>query len=204
MIRKGWRSQWFLLVVGTHWNSYWLKNISPLLLPISHLMMLLYQLNRYLTSSLVLIHYNQWPWWHICFHAKISSLQFCLNASKLFSLSIVYSMLWEHLLDHSPISDCQCSFQKQKSTTTALLFTTQEWLSWLNQQLTQFCLTTSKTLQSLLSTGKFPQMCKVASVVPIPKSNNKNYPSNYRTISLYSVRTNFWRRLYIPWCGNIC
>ena len=48
-------------------------------------------------------------------------------------------MLWEHLLDHSPISDCQWGFQKQKSTTTALLFTTQEWLKFLDRKQEVIC-----------------------------------------------------------------
>ena len=53
--------------------------------------------------------------------------------SKLLE-KIVYSLLWEHLLEHAPISDCQWGFQKGKSTTTALLFTTHEWHTLLDRQ----------------------------------------------------------------------
>ena len=45
----------------------------------------------------------------------------------------MYSFLWEHLLEHAPISDCQWGFQKGKSTTTALLFTTHEWHALLDR-----------------------------------------------------------------------
>ena len=38
-----------------------------------------------------------------------------------------------------------------------------------------------------LSTGKFPDMWKLAGVVPIPKSKDKNDPCNYRPISLLSI-----------------
>ena len=58
--------------------------------------------------------------------------------SKLLE-KIVYSLLWEHLLDHSPISDCQWGFQKQKSTTTALLSTTQEWFKLLDRRQDVIC-----------------------------------------------------------------
>ena len=46
-------------------------------------------------------------------------------------------MLWEHLLDYSPISDCQWGFQKPN--TTALLFTTQEWLIFLDRKQEVIC-----------------------------------------------------------------
>ena len=52
---------------------------------------------------------------------------------------IVYSLLWDHLLDTAPISDCQWGFQKGKSTTTALLSTTHEWCSQLDQQHDVLC-----------------------------------------------------------------
>ena len=45
--------------------------------------------------------------------------------SKLLE-KIVYSRLWEDLVHGSSISECQWGFQKHKSTTTALLSTTQE------------------------------------------------------------------------------
>ena len=38
-----------------------------------------------------------------------------------------------------------------------------------------------------LSTGKFPDIWKLAGVVPIPKSKDKNDPCNYRLISLLSI-----------------
>ena len=53
--------------------------------------------------------------------------------SKLLE-NVVYSLLWEHLLEHAPISDCQWGFQKGKSTTTALLFTTHERHALLDRQ----------------------------------------------------------------------
>ena len=52
----------------------------------------------------------------------------------------MYSLLWDHLLDNAPIiSDCQWGFQKGKSTTTALLSTTHEWCSLLDQQHDVLC-----------------------------------------------------------------
>ena len=59
--------------------------------------------------------------------------------SKLLE-KIAYSVLWEHLFDHSPISDCQWDFQKHKSITTALLFTTQESLKFLDRKQEVICL----------------------------------------------------------------
>ena len=53
--------------------------------------------------------------------------------SKLLE-KIVYSLVWEHLLDHSPISDQQWGFQKLKSTTAALLSSTNEWFKSLDRK----------------------------------------------------------------------
>ena len=52
--------------------------------------------------------------------------------SKLLE-KIVYSLLWDHLTEHAPLSDCQCGFQKGKSTTTALLSTIHDWCSLLDK-----------------------------------------------------------------------
>ena len=52
---------------------------------------------------------------------------------------IVYTRLWEHIVEHAPLSDCQWGFQKQRSTTTALLFTTHEWYSFLDKQKDVIC-----------------------------------------------------------------
>ena len=40
--------------------------------------------------------------------------------SKLLE-KLVHLLLWEHLLEHAPISDCQWGFQRGKSTTTTTL-----------------------------------------------------------------------------------
>ena len=53
--------------------------------------------------------------------------------SKLLE-KIVYSLVWEHISDFSPISDQQWGFQKHKSTTTALLSTTNEWFRSLDRR----------------------------------------------------------------------
>ena len=46
---------------------------------------------------------------------------------------IVYSRLWEHI-EHAPLSVCQWGFLKHRSTTTALLFATHEWYTYLKQK----------------------------------------------------------------------
>ena len=53
----------------------------------------------------------------------------------------------------------------------------------------------AKLFSLLLSTGKFPKILKIASVVPVPKSDNTNYPSNYRPISLLSVVSKLLERI---------
>ena len=58
--------------------------------------------------------------------------------SKLLE-KIVYAILWDHLLEHSPISDRQWGFQRGKSTTTALLSATHDWLSLLDRQCDVLC-----------------------------------------------------------------
>ena len=52
---------------------------------------------------------------------------------------IVYSRLWEHIVEHAPISNCQWGFQKQRSTTTALLYATHEWYTFLDKQKDVIC-----------------------------------------------------------------
>ena len=52
---------------------------------------------------------------------------------------IVYSIVWDHLLDHSPLSDCQWGFQKGKSTTTVLLSTIHDWCSLLDKRNNVLC-----------------------------------------------------------------
>ena len=58
--------------------------------------------------------------------------------SKLLE-KIVFSLLTDHLLEHAPISDCQWGFQKGKSTTTSLLYTTQEWYTLLDKKQDVLC-----------------------------------------------------------------
>ena len=58
--------------------------------------------------------------------------------SKLLE-GIVHSILWEHLVEHAPISDKQCGFQKGKSTTSLILHTTHDWFPLLNQQMEIMC-----------------------------------------------------------------
>ena len=52
---------------------------------------------------------------------------------------IVYPRLWEHIVEYAPISDCQWGFQKQWSTTTALLFATHEWYTFFDKQKDVIC-----------------------------------------------------------------
>ena len=60
--------------------------------------------------------------------------------SKLLE-KLVHLLLWEHLLEHAPISDCQWGFQRGKSTTTTtLLSTTHEWCTLLDQQKSIMCI----------------------------------------------------------------
>ena len=53
---------------------------------------------------------------------------------------IVYSRLWEHIVEHAPLSVCQWGFQKHRSTTTALLFATHEWYTYLDKQKDVICI----------------------------------------------------------------
>ena len=58
--------------------------------------------------------------------------------SKLLE-KIVYAILWDHLLEHAPISDRQWGFQRGKSTTTALLSANHDWFSLLDRQCDVLC-----------------------------------------------------------------
>ena len=51
----------------------------------------------------------------------------------------MYAILWDHLLEHAPISDRQLGFQRGKSTTTALLSATHDWFSLLDRQCDVLC-----------------------------------------------------------------
>ena len=51
----------------------------------------------------------------------------------------MYEILWDHLLEHAPISDRQWGFQRGKSTTTALLSATHDWFSLLDRQCDVLC-----------------------------------------------------------------
>ena len=42
----------------------------------------------------------------------------------------VHSLLWEHIVEHAPLSDSQWGFQKRKSTLLSLLLATHEWQSY--------------------------------------------------------------------------
>ena len=48
----------------------------------------------------------------------------------------IYSLIFDHLKEHSPISDVQWGFQHKKSTVTALLSVTHDWLTSLDQKRT--------------------------------------------------------------------
>ena len=58
--------------------------------------------------------------------------------SKLLE-KIVYSLVWDHISDCSSISDWQWGFQKHKSTTAALLSTTNEWFKSLDRKEDVIC-----------------------------------------------------------------
>ena len=52
--------------------------------------------------------------------------------SKLFE-KIIYSIIWNHLYEHSLISDCQWGFLRGRSTTNTLLTATNDWCSLLDK-----------------------------------------------------------------------
>ena len=58
--------------------------------------------------------------------------------SKLLE-KIVYAILWDHLLEHAPISDRQWGFRRGESTTTVLLSATHDWFSLLDKQCDVLC-----------------------------------------------------------------
>ena len=45
----------------------------------------------------------------------------------------VYSLLWEHLVNHAPLSECQWGFQAGKSTVALLLAATHDWQKVIDQ-----------------------------------------------------------------------
>ena len=51
----------------------------------------------------------------------------------------VYSLLWEHIIEHAPLSDSQWGFQKRKSTVLSLLLATHEWHSLMDRQKDVMC-----------------------------------------------------------------
>ena len=58
--------------------------------------------------------------------------------SKLLE-KLIHSRISEHLAEHAPISDAQWGFQKGKSTVTALLSTTHDWLMQIDQRKDIYC-----------------------------------------------------------------
>ena len=46
----------------------------------------------------------------------------------------MYSLLWEHIIEHAPLSDSQWGFQKRKSAVLSLLLATHEWHSLMDRQ----------------------------------------------------------------------
>ena len=51
----------------------------------------------------------------------------------------VYSLLWEHIIEHAPLSGSQWGFQKGKSTVLSLLLATHEWHSLVDRQKDVMC-----------------------------------------------------------------
>ena len=51
----------------------------------------------------------------------------------------VYSRVWDHLIEHAPLSDYQWGFQRGKSTVSSLLCVTHEWHSLIDQQKNVIC-----------------------------------------------------------------
>ena len=58
--------------------------------------------------------------------------------SKLLE-KFIHSRISEHLAEHAPIPDAQWGFQKGKSTVTALLSTTHDWLMQIDQRKDIYC-----------------------------------------------------------------
>ena len=52
----------------------------------------------------------------------------------------VYSLLWNHLQEHAPLSTNQWGFQSGKSTVTSLLAVNYDWQSILDQQGSVMCI----------------------------------------------------------------
>ena len=51
----------------------------------------------------------------------------------------IHSLIFDHLNEHAPVSDVQWGFQRKKSTVTALLSVTQDWLTLLDQRKDTHC-----------------------------------------------------------------
>ena len=51
----------------------------------------------------------------------------------------IHSLIVDHLIEHAPISDVQWGFQQKKSTVTALLSVTRDWLTSLDQRKDVHC-----------------------------------------------------------------
>ena len=60
----------------------------------------------------------------------------------------------------------------------------------------------AKLFNLSLTTGKFPQMRKTASIVPIPKSGDKSDPSNYRPVSLLSIVSKLLEKIVYSFLWN--
>ena len=51
----------------------------------------------------------------------------------------IHSLIFDYLNEHAPVSDVQWGFQQKKSTVTALLSATQDWLALLDQRKDTHC-----------------------------------------------------------------
>ena len=63
-----------------------------------------------------------------------------LNIVSKILEKIVYSSLWEHIVEHARLSVSQWGFQKHRSTTRALQFATHEWYTYLDKQKDVICI----------------------------------------------------------------
>ena len=90
---------------------------------------------------------------------------------------LIHSRISEHLAEHAPISDAQWGFQKGKSTVTALLSTTHDWLMQIDQRKDIYCVFFALLLswlhsylsereQHVVVNGKHSRSVRVLSGVP--------------------------------------